>query len=279
MIGIVDVGGGNRDIYGAGILDYCIDHNIEADYFVGVSAGSANGVSYIAKQRKRNYRFYSEYSFRGKYMGIMQFLLHGSFVNLDYIYSTLSNSDGEDPVDYEALMKSKTDLEIVATDADTGKSVYFKKADMKKDKYDFLKASSCVPIACKPYEINGKKYYDGGISDPIPFYKAFEAGCDKVIIILTKPKYLPRKNNKDVKLSKYIEKKYPKASERLQTRASVYNHSLNEALRLEKEGKVLILSPNEMAKDHTFLKDVEQLDLLYSKGYYDARMIKQFIEK
>jgi len=34
-----------------------------------------------------------------------------------------------------------------------------------------------------------------------------------------------------------------------------------------------------MAKDHTFLKDVEQLDLLYSKGYYDARMIKQFIEK
>ena len=82
-----------------------------------------------------------------------------------------------------------------------------------------------------------------------------------------------------MKLSKYIEKKYPNAAERLQTRASVYNHSLNEALRLEKEGKVLILAPNEMAKDHTFLKDVEQLDLLYSKGYYDARMIKQFIEK
>jgi len=44
MIGFVDVGGGTRGIFGAGVFDYCIDHGIECDYFVGVSAGAANGV-------------------------------------------------------------------------------------------------------------------------------------------------------------------------------------------------------------------------------------------
>lgn len=278
MIGIVDVGGGNRDIYGAGVLDYCLDHNIQVDYFIGVSAGSANGVSYIGKQKKRNYSFYNEYSFRSKYKGLCQWLLHGSFINLDYIYSTLSNSDGENPVDYETFMRNPTKLEIVATNAVTGEAVYFQKRDMKKDQYEFLKASSCVPIACKPYEIDGIKYYDGGIGDPIPFLKAFEAGCDKVIIILTRPKYFYRNDKMDAKLSKFIERKYPKAAHGLRTRSTVYNHSLEEALRLEKEGKVLILAPNEVSEFDIFSKNHGKLDLLYEKGYYDARFIRDFIE-
>ena len=39
MLGIIDVGGGNRGAFGAGVLDYCMDHGIMADYCIGVSAG------------------------------------------------------------------------------------------------------------------------------------------------------------------------------------------------------------------------------------------------
>ena len=53
-VGIIDVGGGMRDIYGCGVFDYLLDKKIEIDYCVGVSAGSANIASYIAKQRGRN---------------------------------------------------------------------------------------------------------------------------------------------------------------------------------------------------------------------------------
>ena len=42
MIGIIDVGGGNRDAFGAGVFDYLMDNKIYFDYCVGVSAGSAN---------------------------------------------------------------------------------------------------------------------------------------------------------------------------------------------------------------------------------------------
>lgn len=53
--GIVDVGGGLRGIYAAGVLDYCMDQGIHFDLGIGVSAGSANLASYAAGQRGRNY--------------------------------------------------------------------------------------------------------------------------------------------------------------------------------------------------------------------------------
>ena len=46
--GIVDVGGGLRDIYGAGVLDRCLDESIHFDVCIGVSAGSANLASTAA---------------------------------------------------------------------------------------------------------------------------------------------------------------------------------------------------------------------------------------
>ena len=46
--GIVDVGGGLRGIYAAGGFDWCLDQKILFDLCIGVSAGSANVVSYIA---------------------------------------------------------------------------------------------------------------------------------------------------------------------------------------------------------------------------------------
>lgn len=67
MIGVIDIGGGTRGVYGAGVLDYCMDNDIHFDYCIGISAGSANLMSYICNQRGRNYTFYTEYFFRREY--------------------------------------------------------------------------------------------------------------------------------------------------------------------------------------------------------------------
>ena len=68
MIGIIDVGGGTRGVYGAGVFDYCMDNGIGFDYVIGVSAGSANGAAFLAGQRERNLRYYDRYAFRREYM-------------------------------------------------------------------------------------------------------------------------------------------------------------------------------------------------------------------
>ena len=74
MLGMIDVGGGMRGIYTDGIYDYLLDHQITFDYCLGVSAGSANLMSYLALQRGRNKRLYVDYADRREYMSLSNLL-------------------------------------------------------------------------------------------------------------------------------------------------------------------------------------------------------------
>lgn len=67
------------------------------------------------------------------------------FINLDYVYVTLSESGGENPLDYEKMAENPMEWYIAGTDATTGKSRFFDRNDIHQD------------------------------------------GCDKVVLILTKP--------------------------------------------------------------------------------------------
>ena len=185
--GIVDVGGGMRGIYAAGVFDFCLDAGIRFDLGIGVSAGSANLASFAAGQSQRNQRFFAEYSQRKQYMGWENFIRKGSFLDLDYIYGTLSNSAGVDPLNYPAFMANPMEILMVATEAESGNPKYFSKNDISQDNYDVLKASCAIPYVCKPQFIDMVPYYDGALGDTIPFEKAFELGCDKVILVLTLP--------------------------------------------------------------------------------------------
>ena len=61
-IGLVDVGGGMRGTYAVGILDYCLEKDINFDLCIGVSAGSNNLISFLSKQKGRNYRYYFDFN-------------------------------------------------------------------------------------------------------------------------------------------------------------------------------------------------------------------------
>lgn len=277
--GIVDVGGGLRGIYAAGVFDWCLDNNIRFDLCIGVSAGSANVTSYVAKQRGRNYRFYAEYSFRKEYMGIGRFLRKKSFIDLDYVYGTLSNSGGEAPLDYQKIIESNSEVLVVATNAETGEAKYFDKGDMKQDCYDILKASSAIPFVCHPYSVENIPYYDGALSDPIPIEKAFSLGCEKVVLILTKPKDIIRTPKKDEKLAAGIRKKYPLAAEKLCKRAVRYNEGVEMAKQYEKKGRLLILAPDDTCGMDTLTRNLEAMKQVYGKGIKSAEQIKDFLNQ
>ena len=46
-VGIIDVGGGLRDIFGTGVFDYLIKNDIFIDYIICISAGSGNATTYM----------------------------------------------------------------------------------------------------------------------------------------------------------------------------------------------------------------------------------------
>lgn len=275
--GIVDVGGGLRGIYAAGVLDYCMDKGIRFDLGIGVSAGSANLISYAAGQRGRNYRFYTDYSQRREYMGVGDFLKSGSYINMDYMYSELSNAGGEDPLDYPAVRDNPMELYVVAADAETGEAHYFSKDDIAQDNYDILKASSSIPFVCRPYPVQGKLYYDGALGDPVPVDKALELGCDRVVVLLTKPAGIPRSPSRDEKYAAGIQRKYPAAAHALRQRASRYNAGVFRAQRLEIEGKALVVSPDDTCGVDTLTRDRAALESLYEKGFNDGAKVVEFM--
>ena len=279
MYGIIDIGGGMRGIFGAGVFDRLTEEDIMFPYIVGVSAGAANTASYLSSQKGRNIPFYTEYSKRKEYMSFSNLIKNGSYIDLSYVYGTLSNTGGENPLDYKKWASFDGRFITVTTDAVTGKAVYFEKEAYKKDDFTVLMASSCLPAVCKPIYIDGVPYYDGGVSDPIPVRKAFYDGCEKVIIILTRPKDEEHNPSLDKKAAKLIRHKYPKTAEALDIRYQIYNTSLRIAKEYEKQGKVLIIAPDTSKALGTLTKDKKKLMGLYNSGYEKAGKIKEFLSK
>lgn len=275
MTGIIDVGGGNRAVFASGVFDYLIDNDIRLDYCIGVSAGSANCCSYVSGQSGRNLNFYTRYNFSPRAIGPVAKLLTGSLIDLDYIYGTLSRSGGKCPLDYEAFMASPTEMKAVATNAETGEAEYFGKEFMKKDSYGMICASSCMPGVCKPYEFNGKRYFDGYVSDPIPFEKALADGCDSVIAILTLPKNHFRSGKDDAAAAEKL-KKYPAVAKKLARQAEIYNSQLKRCLELEKEGRALILYPRHNHL-HSLEKDKKRILALYEEGRENGPLAADYL--
>lgn len=271
--GVIDVGGGYRGIFASGVFDYFMEQGITFDVGIGVSAGCANLCSFLAGQRGRNYKFMKEYGQRREYASWHNFFCKRSFLDMDYIYNTLGNSDGEYPLDYPALARNPMELLIVATDALTGEAVYFQKSDLAQDEYDVMKASCSIPFACPPYPVNGKPYYDGALSDPIPVGKAFAMGCEKVVLVLTRPLNEPRSPKKDERVARLIRRRYPAAAQKLCQRAALYNESIALARRYEEDGRLIFIAPDDTCGVDTLTKDPQRLEQLYRKGYEAARKV------
>ena len=271
MTGIIDVGGGMRDIYGAGVLDYCLDNNIKFDLCIGVSAGSANLASYLAGQRGRTYLFYAEYASRKEYMSFSKLFSKGYFFDLEYIYSYLSDENGENPIDFDAFRKNEADFITVVTDAKTGEAVYLPKNSIERNNLWAIKASCAMPVACKAFRYGENEYFDGGVAAPLPVEKAFEMGCDKVYVILPRPAV--RKSREFSRFMKPFIRNYPEIVRLMSQRPEIYNSGLDRLDGYIKTGKVILISPDSDKGLTMITKDGRKLTDYYNKGYNDAARI------
>ena len=268
-IGLVVEGGGMKCAYNAGILDVFLDHQITFDYCIGVSGGAGNVASFVAGQRGRNIRFFTENIHSPQYFGVKSLLKTGNLFGLQYIYGDLTNSTGKDPLDFPAIMRNPAEYEVAATNVVTGEAEYFGKEDMKQDDYRPIMASSAIPAACLPVEINGVPYYDGGISDAIPVRRALEKGCDRIVVILSKQRDYVRKPQGMRFLYSTLCRKYPKIIEDIDRRHITYRENLQEVFDLEKEGKAFVFAPSEHVKVGTYSMDEKTERILYDLGMKD----------
>ena len=273
--GLILEGGGMKCAYGAGVLDAFNENNINFDYVIGVSAGAANGASYLAGQIGRNKKFYTDHVTEPEYFGFRNFLKCGDMFNLRYIYGTLTNTDGASPWDFDKAMANPAEYEVVATNAITGEPAYFSKEQMMKNNYIHIMASSAIPAICKPVMINGTPYYDGGISDPLPFARAIEKGCKKLVFVLSKSRNYVKHKEKYRPVYSVLCHKYPQAIKDMDNRHITYTKRQKKMYELEKAGRAFIFSVETDLTIKTTTMDPELNQKLYELGLKDFEEKKE----
>lgn len=263
--GFVLEGGASRTYFTCGILDGFLEKSIFADYMIGVSAGISFGVSYTSRQYKRNYNIMEKYQGDKRYMGIRHLLdrKNRSYYNLDFVFDEIPNKLL--PFDYDCFDGSSTECKAVLTRLDSGCAEYMELPKGDKQ-FQALRATCALPLLFKAIEINGVRYMDGGVSDSIPFKKAFEDGCDKVITVLTHPKGYIKQYESATPLVKAAYRKYPKFVESFLSRPERYNQALSELEKLVKEGKALVLAPKDTYGVGRTERGFDKLLKLYNEG-------------
>ena len=279
MVRLILEGGGMRGMYTAGVLDCFLDNNIEIDNIVGVSAGICTGISYVSKQKRRSFCVNTKYLDRGRYVGIRNLIATGSIFNMDLLFKSIP--DELEPFDYKTYNSSAKNVVAVATSCETGKAEYFDISKLMRGRLEKIQASASIPLLAKAVEVDGKYYYDGGVSDSIPIAWSIKNGADKNIIVLTRPLGY-RKKEKDISgFARKIMKKYPQIAKTYAKRDAEYNASLELCEAEAAAGRALIIAPTDTEDVSRLTKDRVKLVKLYNRGYSDAQKqldkIKEFI--
>ena len=274
--GLVLEGGASRGYFTVGALDALLDIGFKADLLVGTSAGVANGISFASNQRGRGLKIGLEYLNDKRYMG-MRHLLNPkkrSYYNVDFVFDELPNKLV--PFDNEAYDKSGCKVVAALTNIETGKCEYHTVTSEDR-KWKKVVASCALPILFQPVKINGSLYMDGGITNSIPFQKAFDEGCDKVVVILTRERSYVKNPEKALDISGFLYRKYPNFKKALENRTDMYNETHHALLELEKEGRIILIAPEEDTSSWKRTeRRPEEIKKLYDKGY---AMVMKYKEK
>ena len=172
------------------------------------------------------------------------------------------------PFDYDTFAAFPGEVEAVVTNLNTGRADYLPVPRRDKES-TVLQASCAMPLLFPVFEINGQPYLDGGIGDAIPWRRALSK-CERVIVVLTRPRSYRRKPDKGMKLVRRRYKDYPVFLEVMERRAEVYNQDREQLFQAEREGRLLVIAPESTLGVARTERDTEKLRLLWAAGYQAA---------
>ncbi|MCD7981864.1 MAG: patatin family protein [Clostridiales bacterium] len=243
-LGIVMEGGASRTIFSCGVTDVFMDEELYPDYLIGVSAGIAYGVSYASAQRGRNAEFTRKYMGKHYYMGLHHFLnpKKRCYYNLGFDFDEVPNRLV--PFDYEALANYPGRVVAVVTNIETGQAEYLD-IPPYETRWETTIASCSLPVLFPPVEIRGNRYLDGGLADPVPYRKAMQEGCDRIIVILTRERDYIKGKETGTGIVNFAYRKHPRIVELMKRRAESYNQLSEELLEEEKKGNIFLIAPRE----------------------------------
>ncbi|MCL2006670.1 MAG: patatin family protein [Treponema sp.] len=260
-------GGGTRAYYTAGVLEAFMEKGIMFPYIIGVSAGVGNALSYISGQSGRNRTLIEKFTDH-RYAGLGNLIKYGSIFNYDFIFGTVPNELLF--WDKEVYDKNETRFLIGATDCNTGEALWFEKHDLCEE-FMVARASCSVPFLSKIVKYKGLHLLDGGIAAAIPIEKSVADGNTFHVIVLTRNANYVKAKSHFERMAKLFYRKYPKLVEVLLKRHEAYQSQIALCEQLEREGKAIIIRPQNPIRVGRVTTNTEKLLALYEEGLEEGR--------
>ena len=257
-------GGGMRGVFTSGVLDAFMKHNLTFPYIVAVSAGACNGMSYVSHQPRRARISNIDYLARYKYIGLRHLVTQGCIFDRELLYDKFPNQYL--PFDFDTFFSSPMTFEMVTTNCLTGQPMYLSERHDRQRALDIVRASSSLPYVSKIVDVDGIPMLDGGIVDSIPLQHAIDMGHPTNVLVLTRNRGY-RNTGKDMKIPRFIYRKYPRLRVALSRRLAAYNAQLEYVERMEDEGRVICIRPERPMEVDRIEKDIAKLERLYEEGF------------
>lgn len=271
-VGLVLEGGAMRGLFTAGVLDVFLDHDIQIDGIVSVSAGALFGVNYLSKQKGRVLRYNLKFLGDKRYISLQNWIKEGNVVSRDFAFYDLPMK--LDVFDNDAFKQSGVPFYAVVTNVETGLAEYHQINDTFAQMETF-RATSAMPYFSKMVEINGKHYLDGALADSIPLDFCRQLGFDKIIVITTRTADY-RKSPPAKWLNQLVYGKYPNLVQAMNTRYLHYNQAMQEIDQAAKNSEIFAIRPSQDLAIKRLENDPAKIQAMYDLGVSNA---KQQLEK
>ena len=257
-------GGGQRGVFSFGITDTFIARNYDPfDIYIGVSNGVAVLCWYLIRETDNNLDKML-YAAKGDYLSYKNIFTGKDILKFHQMYD-----DGE-KMFKPSMDRIKNNLDgkeyiAVVTDAIEANAEYYSFGD--GDWMPKMIASGTLPVLVRtPSLINGRRKFDGGVSDPLPVEKAYEMGAKKIILIRTYEKQFRRKMKLENYIGALFSKKYPKLRNALLEHDKTYNRALDFIKNPPNDCEIVQLCPPKKLKSKRDSKNIEILKADYKLG-------------
>ena len=272
--GLVLEGGAMRGLFTAGIIDVMMEAGVEPNGLIGVSAGAAFGCNYKSRQPGRAIRYNTRFAKDARYSGLKSLLTTGDYFNAQFGYHIVPYQ--YDLFDVETFEQNPMEFIVVCTDVLTGQAVYHKMDRVDFDELEWLRASASMPLASKVVEVAGHKLLDGGVADSIPLAYYESIGYDRNVVILTQPEGYVKHRTKLMPLMRIGLRRYPEMIQAMDRRYLMYNRELEFVRQAEREGRCLVIRPDEKLPIGHISHDPEEMKRVYQIG---REMGDRYIER
>ena len=272
--GLVLEGGAMRGLWTAGVTDVMMEHDIWPDGLIGVSAGAAFGCNYKSRQIGRAIRYNTRFARDRRYSGVWSLVTSGDYFNAKFGYHVVPYE--YDLFDTKTFEQNPMQFMVVCTDVETGEAVYHDMNHVSFDELEWLRASASMPLVSKVVEVQGRKLLDGGVSDSIPLSFFESIGYDRNVVILTQPLGYRKQPSKLMPLMRLSLREHPQLVKAISERYIMYNRQLEFVAQAEKEGRCLVIRPDEKIPIGHISHDPEQMRRVYEIG---RQVGERYIEK